>query len=134
MSRHRFSEAPGQPDGIRLSRWRRRRSGPLGGDFDYTDATDLTGEFGRDGGSCRLRPPWHQRLLKKLLRRKNPVAWVVVDSDEAQIPQAHLMTPTRGEVRISPIHTRSLAVVYDDAIVLLADDYEKNQGPWPTIG
>lgn len=111
----RFLRQP--PDVVRvvISRWRLRpRKTPFGQPFKYTDPYDLKTPYDTS-------KPWYKKL-----RRKKPIAWVVVDHDEVPIPQAHLMNG--GEVRISPIQVRSIFPVYDENLIVAAEEYEESQG------
>lgn len=100
-------------DHLILSRWRRKRTTPFGGEFKYTDATELKTP------AERARPWW-----KKLRKVKPPLAWVVVDGE--QIPSAQIVHSTSGEVKVSPIETKAIIPVFDDRIILAAEQYEQD--------
>lgn len=111
-------------DRLILSRWRRKRTTPFGGEFKYTDAHDLTGDFadpGKSGrytkGAVKLR--WYQ----KLFRKKPPLAWVVVDEAEVAIPTAAIVPPNKPKVSV--LHARALIPVWDERYIMAMDRYEK---------
>lgn len=120
MKRHKFSDAPGQPDGMIRSRWA-DQSVPFGQPFKYTDATDLPGEF-------LPKKPWYKRIFTRLRRKKVLVAWAVVDPQPGQA-----FIALKGQAVVKSIFSPgSLTPVYDWKSLEIADRYERENPNAPT--
>jgi hypothetical protein len=104
---NRFGEAPGEPDGIKLSRFQQHGDAPFGKPFNYTDAADLTS------------PPWYRRLFG---RRRKPVGWAVAGA--AREPEADIVTSTSSP-RISPVEAGAIVKVFDQTVIIGATEYEQ---------
>lgn len=92
---HKFSDAPGRPDGASRSRWRRHGDAPFGQPFTYTDATS----FKKPGATGR-----HRRRVSWKLFRRTPIGWLVSEDDA---------------------NTTFIAPVYDDNIILAAGELDQ---------
>lgn len=131
--RHKFSDAPGQPDGLVLGR--RHGDTPFGKPFSYTDAYDLeVGHRRYQGGKDFGDPmapniPWYKPWLK--WRWKRPIAWAVVDPEDGHLPSAYVQV-NHGEIKVSPIEARALIPLYDEDVILASDFYEREQEAKPT--
>lgn len=115
--KHKFSDAPGVPDGIIRSRWA-NQDVPFGKPFTYTDATDLPGEFSYPD---RFKPPWYRRIFTRLRRKKVLLAWAVVDPEPGQ---AFIQLKGQAVVK-SAFNPGSLTPVYDERLIETADRYER---------
>lgn len=129
MTKHKFSDAPGKPDGLVLGR---DRGVPFGKPFSYTDAYDLTVGQRRYHGSKDFgdpmapHVPWYKPWLKWRWRR--PIAWAVVEpDDDRHVPVAHIQYNDIGVIRVSGVEPRALIPLYDEDVILASDFYESEQ-------
>lgn len=122
-AKNAISQAPGQPDGLVLSKWR-SESTPFGKPFSYTDAHDITKEyvaprFGRTRANQMTdstpRPRWRS-WLRRFGRR--PIGYVVV---EPEYGQAYVCPP--HEPVITNFDPKSFAAVYDERLIEASELY-----------